>query len=102
MKTLEDYIRGYHYVPILLVLQYIDKGTRYSLQKEENHDTFYFLKGDEVIHAKRFPHDPLPRLAIDHINDKKNEEIIWKMQQCASYKAFSRFIKEETGNEFTL
>lgn len=102
MKTLADYIRGYGSVPILLIAEYKYQGIRYSLLKEDGHDSFYFCKGNEVIYVKRFPRDQFPRLAIDHINNRKDTSIIDKIEGCASYKAYVSFIKEQTGEDFTF
>ena len=102
MKTLVDYVRGYPFVPILLICEYKSKGVRYMLTKEECHDSFYFMKGDEVIYAKRFSQDKLPSLSIKHINNKRDEEIKERMRECNSFKAFVKFIKEETGEDYNV
>lgn len=102
MKTLQDYIRGYGYVPILLVAEYRYNGVRYSLVKQEDYDSFYFMKDKEVVKKKYIPHDRFPKLAIDHLNDKKNQGIINAVHECDSYKSFVKFIKEETDQDYSL
>ena len=102
MKTLLDYVRGYPYVPVLLIAQHLSKGERYLLCKEETHDTFFFMKGEEVVLAKRFTNDAFPKLSIAHINNKKDIGIISEIENCASYRAFVKFVKEQTGEDFIL
>ena len=102
MKTLRDYIKGYGYVPILLIAEQKSKGVRYSLVKEENYDSFYYMKGEEVIKKEYIPNDLFPKLSIEHINHRHDESIINKIKECDSYKKFVKFIKEQTGEEFKL
>ena len=102
MKTLRDYVKGYGYVPILLIAEHKSKGVRYSLVKEETYDSFYYMKGEEVVMKKFLPNDRFPKLAIDHLNHKKDENIINQIKECDSYKAFVKFIKDQTGEDFKL
>lgn len=102
MKTLYDYIRGYPSVPVLQIAAFRHAGNYYQLAKEESHDSFYFMKGQEVIYVKRYPEDKFPHLAIAHINNRRDESIIEEIKQCLSYKAFVKFIKEQTGEIFSI
>ena len=102
MKTLHDYVRGYPFVPIICVLDYKNNGTLYQLTKQEIGNKFYFMKGQEVVFAKRYVKDKLEKLMIDHINHKKDLDIINAIHDCQAYKDFVKFIKTETGNTFTI
>ena len=103
MKILKDYIKGYDYVPLLEVATHIAKdGTRYSLVKQEGYNSFYFLKGEEVIKREYFPGDKFPKLAIARLNDKKNNEIANEIVEQPSYKAFCKFVLEQTGENFRI
>lgn len=102
MKTLRDYVKGYGYIPILLIAEHRSNGVIYSLTKEEAYDSFYFMKGEEVVMKKFLPNDKFPKLSIQHLNHKKDQDIINQIKECDSYKAFVRFIKEQTGEEFSI
>lgn len=102
MKTLHDYVRGYPFVPVLLICEYKSKGVRYQIAKEEYHDDFYYMKGEEVVFARRYPQDKLPSLMIAHLNNKKDESIKEQIRACSSFKAFVKFIKEETGEDYEV
>lgn len=102
MKTLEDYIRGYPAVPVLLIAEHKEGNVRYSLCKEEHNASFYFMKDEEVLDVKRFAHDEFPKLAIMHLNHKQDLGIIEKIKNCSSYKAFVKFVKENTNKDFII
>ena len=103
MKTLKDYIKGYPAVPTLLIAQYRSKdGTRYSLVKEENYNTFYFMKKDEVIKTQYIKGDKYPQLSLDHINFPKDVSVIEEIKEQPSYNEFVKFIRQETGETFTI
>ena len=103
MKTLKDYIKGYNYVPLLQVAEHVAKdGTRYSLVKQDGYNSFYFLKGEEVIKREWLPMDKYPELAIKHLNNKRDAEIMKEICDQASYVKFVKFIFDETGEEFKL
>ena len=103
MKTLKDYIKGYDYVPLLQVATHVAKdGTRYSLVKQEGYNTFYYLKGDEVIKREWLPMDKYPQLAIDHLNHPKDITIIEEICDQLSYIKFVKFVYDQCGEEFKL
>ena len=103
MKTLKDYIKGYEYVPTLQVATHVAKdGTRYSLVKQEGYNTFYFLKGEEVIKKEYIPNDKYPQLAIDHLNHPRDITVIEEICEQPSYIKFVKFIYDETGEDFKL
>ena len=99
---LEDYVKGYPNVPMLLVAEHISKGVRYSLVKEENYNTFYFMKGNEVLDRKYIAGDKFPKLAIARLNDRRNNKIANEICEQPSYKAFCRFVLEQTGENFRI
>lgn len=103
MKTLKDYIKGYNYVPLLEVATHIAKdGTRYSLVKQEGYDSFYFLKGEEVIKREWLPGDKYPALAIKRLNNKRDADIMREICDQNSYIKFVKFIYDQTGEEFKI
>lgn len=103
MKTLADYVKGYPYVQIIEVARHVAKnGDKYYLCKQPGYDNFYFMKGDEVLDSKNYSEDKFPALSIKHLNNKKDQDVINEIKKCLSYKAFAKFIKQQTGEEFTL
>lgn len=101
MKTLEDYIRGYGFVPILLVLEYKHGGRRYSLTKQEGYSSYYFMEDKEVVFRRFAGNNNLDRLVIDYRNHK-DPEVLERIKEDPMYKAFVKFVKERTGNDFHL
>ena len=100
-KTLGDFIKGYPRVPVLDVADYKDsKGKRYYLCKEPTGNSYYFMKGEEVIVRKYIPYDNFPKLAIARLNNKKDPEIIKEIEQCQSYQDWVKFIYQQTGEWF--
>lgn len=103
MKILKDYIKGYDYVPILEIATHVAKdGTRYSLVKQDGYNSFYFLKGEEVIKREWYPGDKFAKLAIARLNDRRNNDIVNEITEQASYKAFCKFVLEQTGENFRI
>ena len=102
MKTLYDYVRGYPFVAVLLICEYRSGDTRYWLTKEEGHDSFYFMKGEEVVFSRRYAQDKLPSLMIAHINNKKDEAIKEQIRACSSFKAFVKFVEEQSGEKYDV
>ena len=99
---LEDYVKGYPNVPMLLVAEHISKGIRYSLVKEENYNTFYFMKGNEVLDRKYIAGDKYPKLAIQRLNNKKDTNIVEQIKEQVSYRYFAKFVMEQTGEAFRI
>lgn len=103
MKTLRDYIKGYGYVPILLIAQHISEdGTRYQLVKEEKYPTLYYLKGEEVVKKEYLPNDKYVDLAIDHLNHPHDVTVIEDICDQLSYQHFVKFVYDQCGEEFHL
>lgn len=103
MKTLRDYIKGYGRVPILLVAEHRSKdGTRYQLTKQEGYNSFYYMKGEEVVKKEYIPNDRYPELAIAHLNDKRDPQIVKEICEQVSYIKFVKFVFDECGEEFKL
>lgn len=103
MKTLKDYIKGYNYVPLLQVAEHRAKdGTLYSLVKQEGYDSFYFLKGEEVIKREWLPMDKYPDLAIKRLNNKRDGQITAEICEQPSYNKFVKFVFDQTGEEFKI
>lgn len=103
MKTLRDYIKGYGFVPILLIASHTAKdGTRYELVKQEGYGSFYFMKGEEVVKKEYLPNDKYPQLSIDHINHPRDITVIEEILDQPSYQKFVKFIYDECGEEFHL
>ena len=104
MKKLEDYVKGYPGVAILLIASVDYKDEHYYLVKEENYDSFYFMKGQEVLDRKYIPNDKFYSLHLAQLNNKMNKdklnEINSQIKDCVSYKAFCRFIKDQTKGEY--
>lgn len=98
MKTLGDYIKGYPFVPVLILAKHRDKNNnKYYLCKEEGHNNFYYMRGEEVIDRKYINGDHLEKLSIKYLNNKGNNEILSEIKEQQSYKYFIQFIKEQTG-----
>lgn len=108
MKTLRDYIKGYGRVPIILIAEHKAKdGTRYCLCKQDGYNSFYFMKGEEVIKKEYIHgHDEFEKLALKFINSKgdpKTQELIKiELGQVQTYNMFKKFIKDQCGEEFKL
>ena len=103
MKTLRDYIKGYGYVPIILIASHKAKdGTRYELVKQEGYGSLYFMKGDEVVKKEYMPDDKFEKLAIDHINHPRDITVIEEIMDQPSYQKFVKFVYDQCGEEFHL
>lgn len=108
MKTLKDYIKGYGKVPITLIAEHTSKdGTKYYLCKQDGYNSYYFMKGDEVVKKEYIGgNDQFEKLSLKLINNKRDPEackIIRKeLENCTSYIMFKNFIKSECGEEFKL
>ena len=101
MKTLGDYVKGYPHVAILLLAKYRDKNNnKYYLCKQEGHNNFYYMKGEEVIDRRYINGDHLEKLSIAYLNNKNNMEILSELKEQESYKYFVKFIKEQTGDDY--
>ncbi len=103
MKTLKDYIKGYGYVPILLLAQHKDKdGNKYQLVKEENYQVYYFLKNEEVIKKEYINGDKFQKLSVDHMNYPRDVTVIEEICEQPSYQKFVKFVYDECGEDFQL
>lgn len=102
MKTLEDFIKGYPNVEVILVADFRDGNDKYYLVKQPNHNMFYFLKNREVLKRDWLPGDQFPSLSLQYINDKKNLNLPNEIKEQKSYKAFVKFIKENTGKDYSI
>ena len=106
MKTLGDYIKGYPRVEVYLLMEFIvftDKGNiRYQLCKQPGYNSFYYMKGDEVIEKKYIAGDHLEKLSIQLINHKNDESIKKAIEEQVSFQHWKKFIKEQTGKDIIL
>lgn len=99
MKTLEDYIKGYPKVPVLIVAEYKHNNDRYFVCKEDTKNSYYYMKNKEVLDVKWYPDDIYEELNIRYYNTK-DKSIIKEIEKQSSYKYFVSFIKKNTGNIF--
>lgn len=97
MKTLNDYIRG-HTTPVYLIAKHGD----YSLTMTQGNERFYFMKKDQVLKMERYPDDLFYQMSVRLLNNKNDEEAKTIAKEQRSYKAFKKFIKDETGEEFII
>ena len=103
MKTLRDYVKGYGFVPILLLASHTAKdGTRYELVKEESYPVYYFMKGEEVVKKEYIQGDKLQKLSIDHINHPRDITVIEEILEQPSYNSFVKFVYDKCGEEYHL
>lgn len=102
MKTLRDYIKGYGFVPILLLADFSDNGDRYYLCKEYGHNSFYYMKGNEVLDIRYITGDELEKLSIKYLNDKNNPELKERIEKQISYQAFVKFISDNCNKKYSM
>ena len=101
MKTdrigkLEDFIKGYPNVETYLLARYKD----YYLVKQPGHNMFYFMKGEDVLAREYISGDHLENLSIKYLN-KKDEETLKSILNQKSYISFSKFIKDQTKEDYS-
>lgn len=96
MKTLNDYVRGNGFVPILLVQEYKGNGKKLYLCKEETRTDYFFMDGKEVCFAVNYPSDRTYELSLDIINKRNVEQALVEIKKQPAYKRFQQFIKDRT------
>ena len=102
MKTLADYIKGYPGVAVLLLDRYVDKNNnKYYLCKVDGSNNFYYMKGEEVIDVRYIVADHYQKLSIDYENHKNDADILKSINEQPSYRYFVKFIKEQTGENYS-
>lgn len=102
MKTLRDYIKGYGFVPIILICEYKHGNTRYQLCMQDGYGSYYFMKDDEVIKQEYHSTNSLRKLMIQHANHPKDESINIQIKEDELFKSFQRFILEQTGENYCI